>query len=643
MTPRILSLLAATALAVTTTLPGNAFAGPENDPSLVSAPTLNLTTLGFEGPIALYGVAGSQTLTFPVPPGLVPAELTATIQMPVNLHGGALEVLQDDRALSRIPLPVTDQAPIAIPLAGARIVDNSVTVTLRSYLVPPDGYCVFDPTNPLRLIGTSVRYVGQEVPPATVADFLPPVLSKLTLFVPSKPSKSESDAAIRLATATVARYGQQRPTIDVVALDGDIVAPPQPMERQIIVRERPGPGLALQGPNVVPALLISGDSGELANQARLLSSDVSKLAVSSKAVVGPLSTTPQLPPDLTTIRKLGQPGVNATALVNPQVTIPLDQTRLGRSVHGVRVHLQGSYTPLPASIAGQVVIKVGGETLTRWTTDSTGKIDTWVDIPDRVLQRYTNLDVSVNAAGNTGRCGEFQPITLTIDGESAVQTSLATPPVPGGFQALPQALMPRMEVGLQDGFDNLRRAVLILSGLQRLSSRPFDTEVTSLQDAAASTNPALLISANGWNFPDIALPVAAGDNGAIAVQNANGVGQAGTVTLDPAQPFGSLQTTYTGGRTVLIATSNGAPQELDRLLGWLDADISHWSRLSSNAVLSFPNRAPVTVATDAGATGSEQSADRPALYLSIGIGALILVAIGAGLIALRGRRSRGSQ
>jgi hypothetical protein len=636
-----MSVLAATALAVTIALPGNAIAAPDNDPSLASAPTVSLTTLGAGVPIALYGIAGSQTLTFPVPPGLVPAELTATIQMPVNMHGGILEVVQDDRAVSRTPLPLTDQAPIVIPLVGARIVDNSVAVLLRSYLVPPEGYCVFDPTNPLRLVGTSVRFTGQELPPATIADFLPPVLSKLTVFVPGKPSRSESDAAIRLATATIARYGQQRPAIDVVPLAGDSVAPPQPLERQIIVRERPGAGLSLQGPNTVPALVISGESGELTNQARLVSSDISKLAVSSKAVAGPLSSTPQLPPDLTTIRKLGQPGVNATALVNPQVTIPLDQTRLGRSVHGVRVHLQGSYTPLPASISGQVLVKVGGETLSRWTTDATGRIDIWVDVPDRLLQRYTSLDVSVNAAGNTGRCGEFQPITLTIDGESAVQTSLAKPPVPGGFQALPQALMPRMEVGLEDGFDNLRRAVLILSGLQRLSSRPFDTETTSVQDAVASPNPAVLISANGWNNGSITLPVTAGDKGAITLQDANGVGQSGTITLDPAQPFGSLQTTYAGGRTVLIATSNNAPQELDRLLGWLDADVAHWSGLTSNAVLAFPGRAPVTVTTDAAAPEAPQPADRSALYWTIG--GLVLVALAGGLIALRSKRSRGSQ
>lgn len=640
VTSRIWSLFAATVLiAGAAVAPAVASAAPEDDISLVNSPTLNLRTLGANADIALYGIQGSQTLTIPVPRGLIPAELAATVQLPVNTRGGTLEVTQDQRVVSRVPLP-PDQAPIAIPLTGARVVENALTVQLNSYLTMPDGYCAYDPTNPLRLVNSDVRFTGAEQPPTAIADFLPPVLSKLTLFVPPNPSQSESDASIRIATAVVARYGLQRPSVDVVTTDGGPVAPPQPLERQVIVREGEAPGLSLQGPNAVPALLISGPAGEVTNQARLLSSDISKLAVQSKAVVGPLSNTPQLPSDHTTIRKLGQPGVNATALVNPRVTVPLDQTRLGRAVHDVRVHLQGSYTPLPASVAGQVVVSIGGQTIDRWPTAADGRIDRWVDVPDWQLQRYTNVDIAIDAAGNTGRCGEFQPITLTIDGETPVESKLAKPPVPTGFQSLPQALMPRVAVGMDPGFANLRRAVQILTGLQRLSSRPFDAEVRSLADAVASPNPALLISADGWNDDRIALPVAVNSDGLITVENVDGSGNSSTLTLDPKVGFGSLQTVYTGGRSVLIATSSEAPGELDRLLGWLGSDVPRWSGLSGNAVLAMPGRDPFTLTTPAAGPESAAAADHKSLRLRVGAGVVILAALGAGLVAWRGR-SRG--
>lgn len=631
-------LFAAAVVVSVAIVPGTAAAAPGEESSLLSSPALNLQALGADPTLALYGIQGSQTLTIPVPPGLAPAELTATVQVPVNTRGGTLEVLQDQRVLSRTLLP-PDNSPITLPLTGARVVAHAVTVQLNSYLTMPDGYCAYDLTNPLRLINSAVQFTGVEQSPTAIADFLPPVLDKLTLFVPPNPSYSESDAAIGIATAVVARYGPQRPAVDIVTTDGGPVAPPQPLERQIIVREGQAPGLNLLGPNAVPALLISGPAGEVTNQARLLSSDISKLAVQSKAVAGPLSTVPQLPADHTTIRKLGQPGVNATALVNPRVTVPLDQTRLGRAVHAVRVHLQGAYTPLPDSIAGQLVVSIGGQTIDRWPAEAGGRIDRWVDVPDRLLQRYTNMDIAVEAAGNTGRCGEFQPITLTIDGETPVETKPANPPVPAGFQSLPQALMPRVEVGMDAGFANLRRAVQILTGLQRLSSRPFDAEVRPLADAVASPNPALLISADGWADDRIALPVAVNSEGVITVENVDGTGKSSTLTLDPTVGFGSLQTVYTGGRTVLVATSTHAAAELDRLLGWLDGDLARWSGLSGDAALAMPGRDPFTLTTPT-AEPETVATDDKSLRLWVGAGVVVLVALGAGLVAWRGR-SRG--
>ncbi|MGU3497848.1 hypothetical protein [Mycobacterium sp. C31M] len=646
MTARIFPLLAAVLVVGGTALPGVASAEPEADTSLANSPSLSLRALGGESTIALYGVEGLQTVSIPVQPGLLPTELDATALLPVNALGGTIEVSQDDRIISRVPLPA-DQTRFSIPLVGARVVDNAVTVLLRSYLSLPDGYCVFDATNPLRLTDTEVRYAGQELAPNTIADFLPPVLRKLTVFVPADPSPAEADAAVRLSTATVARYGTQRTEVDIVSDDGGAVPAPQPLERQIIVREGDDPGLRLEGPNSVPALRISGPAGDLSNQARLLSSDLSRLAVQSAAVVGPLSTSAQLPTDVTSIRLLGQPGVNATALVNPRVTIPLDQTRFGRSVQGVRVHLQGSYTPLPENIGGQVVISVGGEVLDRWAAEPSGSIDRWVDVPDRLLDRYTNLDVAVNAAGNTGRCGEFQPITLTIDGESPVQSTLADPPVPLGFQALPQALMPRIEVGIGDptavAFDDLRRAVLILTGLQRLSGRPFDTAVVPTADAIGSTNPAIVVSADGWNDDRVQLPVDVDASGVITVENADGTGASTTLALDPMIGFGSLQTFYDGGRTLLVATSTNSPGELDRLLLWLDGDVARWSGMRGNALIAVPGRDVIALTTlEAQAPAASATADRKILYLAISGAALLVALVGAAVLVQRTRRSEPS-
>jgi hypothetical protein len=127
------------------------------------------------------------------------------------------------------------------------------------------------------------------------------------------------------------------------------------------------------------------------------------------------------------------------------------------------------------------VALVGGETIDTWSVDDKHLIDRWVDVPDRLLQRYTTLGISLNVAGNTGRCGEFQPLTLTIDGASVVQSSEADPPVPAGLQSLPQAFMPRVLVGIgPDAFADTVRAAAIVVAMQRLSALPIDPAVTGI-------------------------------------------------------------------------------------------------------------------------------------------------------------------
>ena len=606
---------------------------------VADAPTLGLPTLGADEDIALYGLQGTQTLTLPVPLGLTPDALTATVELPPNVRAGSVSVTQDNRTVSRIDLP-PDRATVSIPLAGATIDDNAITVLLRSQLLPPDGYCLYDTTIPLRLSDAAVAYTGRERPPTVVADFLPPVLERLTIFVPESPSRAESDAVLRLTTAVVARYGEQRPDVDVEALTGPDSSPPpsRPFERTIIVREGPTAEVTLTGAEGVPALLVTGPPNDLLNQARLLTSNVSQLALSSKAVVGPIKSSPQLPADVTSIRDLGQPGVNATAL-EPQVAVGLDQTKLGRPVKDVRVLLKGSYTPLPSSVGGQVVASVAGQTVDRWPIDSSGVIDRWVAIPNADLQRYTNLDVAVDLSGNTGRCGEFQPVTLTIDGATTVETSAAQPPSPLSFQSLPQALMPRVQVGIGEGsFADTRRAATILEGLQRLSALPIDTEVVPVADAMSSQHAAVIVAADGWPDDTVALPVRSASDGDLDVETLDG--DRTTLRLQPGLRFGSLQTVY-DDRTLLVATSNNTAAELDSLLDWLDADSQRWARLGGAAVIAAEGQEPVTVAAEAPQpdTTATEANTNPTWWVAAGAAVAAVAALLGWLILRRRRRA----
>ncbi len=279
--------------------------------------TLSLTDLGNASTLEFYALDGTADLTVPVPHGLTPTALNATVQLPVNLRSGMIGVTQGEREIARVNLPTTDQAPIVIPLAGAEVIDDSATMTLRAYLVPLEGNCVY-PWSPLRLFKGTVSYTGVEQPPTTVATFLPPLLRKLTIFLPQSPSAAESDTAVQVATSATAHYGNQAPEIVVAPLgDGQAAppTPPGPQERQIVVKAGGDNGLSLQGATGVPWLLISGPLGPSEeSDTALLFSDLSDLALAPRAVVGSLKSSVRLPGDTTTLRELKQPVATSTAL-----------------------------------------------------------------------------------------------------------------------------------------------------------------------------------------------------------------------------------------------------------------------------------------------------------------------------------------
>ena len=652
---RSASLILAAFIAMGVTTP-SALADPVGSGQVAADPTLGLRDLGVDPTLSFYGLEGTQSLVIPVPQGVAPAALTASVELPFTLRRelpfdppvGSFTVLQNGRTISRVDLPGADNGPIRLPLTGAEVRDNAVAVSIRTNLLPPEGYCIADGSTPLRLNGVAVEFTGTERAPATVADFLPPVLQRLTIFLPARPTRAESDAAVRLTAGVVAHYGAQPTAVTVARLDGDAPLPQaQPFERQLIIRESATPTVELEGTSGVPALLITGPGDDLLNQARLMSSgNPLRLALGSKAVAGPVQDGPQLAADQTALRDIGQPERHATALANPHVNIDVDQTRFGRAAHDVRVHLQGFYTPLPSNLSGQLVVSVNGETIDRWPADPNGAIDRAVAIPDRLLQRNTHLEVAIDAAGHTGGCGESQPVTLTIDGDTTISSTAASPPVPRGFQSIPQAFMPKVEIGItDDAFADTVRAAKIVAGLQRLSALPLDPSVTSLEEAAASPNSAILISANAWKDDQLTLPVAVSKDAKDAVRLGaqDGSGKPLSLTLDPGLRFGSLQTVYTGGRTVLVATSNGSAAQLDVLLDWLNADPKRWDRLKGTAVIAPQDQEPVTVTAEPASQPKPQLQQRNSgNYWLIGVGVAAVLLVGSSVIYLRSRNEPGT-
>lgn len=591
----------------------------------------------------------ASTFSFIVPKGLTAASLNATVEIPVNLEFGYITAAQDGRTISRMPLPLKDQSALVIPLSDVRVTDNWASLTLTITAVPVgDTYC-WDPMAPLRLVNTSVTFTGNEVPPTTVAAFLPPTPRKLTIAIPPKPTHSESEAAIQLAAALATRYGWMSTIINVVPLAGDSLTLPeaQPGERQMVLKETEDKGLTLQSANrITPQLLITGPGNELTNQTRLLTDQSLTYALSTKAVAGPLVTEQRPVGDTTTLGKMKQSGLSSE-LARPEVSIKIDQSQFAQPVGGIRVHLLGSHTPLAHNFNGEVIVSIGDMLLDRWPTNADGTIDHWVTIPDENLQRTTMLKVRMHTTGDPGHCNDYLNPMLRIDPDTEIQAIRSSPPAPPGFRSLPQALMPRVQIGIgDDAMGDTMRAAQIIVGLQRNSAIPLLVTLTSLKEAIDSQNPAVLISADGWTDQSLTLPFSA-EQGRLTIGTLDAGGTFTELTLDPAIKWGSLQTLFDGRRSVLIATSNGAPAQLDELLRWLNDKSGRWGDLDGRAAISVPgNPGPLTVPNrrsdlpDSDAASSGQGFEKWIWRVAGAIAAIALA--GALWILWRTYRSRGS-
>jgi len=100
---------------------------------------------------------------------------------------------------------------------------------------------------------------------------------------------------------------------------------------------------------------------------------------------------------------------------------------------------------------------------------------------------------------------------------------------------------------------------------------------------------------------------------------------------------------FDGKRTLLIATSNGAPRQLDELLGWLGGGPGRWSGLNGRAVISVPGQLPVTVPNESTAVmaaqpDSSDGGDKYSWAWWVAGGVVAVAALGALAILLSARR-----
>ncbi|CAM3164781.1 Cellulose biosynthesis cyclic di-GMP-binding regulatory protein BcsB [Prescottella defluvii] len=628
--PRSLATLATGMLiAIASLVPaaGAASAQAADDTTVVTGQSVTFPELGRAPDVSFTSDSAPVTVTLPVPDGLNARQLTGSLTTPMDFREGWLEIRSDGRTVQRLEIPAANESgiPIRVPLDGLDVVDRTVTLSIASHYIPIDQRC-YDRSRfaPMTLRDAAVVYDGVEKQPSSPAEFLPPILRKLTIHVADDTSQAQQNAALTLSTAIVNQYGSQPTLVELAAMPADGTLPavaPALFERSIVVGGSSQAGIGLQNaPSGVPLLRITGDDAALSSQVDLFVANLDGYAAASRAIATPDKKVPEVAQDVVTLGQLNIGALTASGLNRIEVPIEVNQTQLGRPVRDLSAHLFGTYVPLPASRSGILTVSLGGVQLESAPLDSSGQFDVRVNVPDNLLTRYMTLTVALDITGDF-QCGTSDASSLTVDPRSTVSSQLAVPPLPGGFASLPQTMLPTVDVGLGgNDLADLVRANRLLVQMQRSSYLPLQPRVRPFTEAATGTLPAILIAADGNVPQSVDQPLRSADPALLALQGVTGT-----------TPYGAIQVLEPGNRTVVLASSNGAPGDLDALLGWLDADPARAPKLTGDVLIGPRDAAPFVIGVRVTDITAQADADGDS---GIGAGAVAAIAAGTAVLAV---------
>lgn len=638
--PRITGLSSSLLVVAVLAAPAQVAAQP------VAAQTVaGATSVGIAESLSFNDRTDEVGVPIPVPAGLTPRTLVATVQTPVEMERGNLEAWSGDLLLARIPLDGAQEViRVEIPLGRAQVRDDVADVTLRTVLTSGGQACPDWTERSLELRDSEVIYDGEPEVPRVLADFIPPVLDTLEIYLPDPPTPVEAEAAAELAITASTRFGKRGLAIEVRNASDARAPEATPFTRRVEIREDTDTRIELVDA-AVPTVQITGDATTLAQQSRSVSTDLGGLAITGAVTVDAPLPAPRALMTEATLDELGTGTVSARSPGSVRAAFGLDQTRLATVSGDVSIDLLGTYSPPPANRSGLIVVSAAGTVLDSWVADQSGVIDRLVTVPASLLGRYTEISVSLQTAGEGAACGVVQPLTMLISGDSRVRITEPGSPAPGGFDSLPQALMPRVQVATGSGsLADTGRAITILSELQRLSDIPLRPNWVSTDELMSSQAPGIMV-ASGEVPAGLPLPLELTGGRSLEVV-ARGQDAPSSLRFYEDIDFASLQVVEDGDRAVVVASTTSGSAELDRTLDWLGADRNRWDSLRGNVLFTAPSRDPVALSTTEALRADVPESQRPgAVRTALIVGSVAAVAglVLAGVVWLTTRRGRASR
>lgn len=599
-------------------------------------------SLGLPERVTLAGANINQDFTVPVPSGFSPLRLRGLIHAPVDFAAGFVEIVDGTgRFLATINLPavVPEQAvvPFDVDISAARVTASEMPLSFTVRQPPLSAADRCGLGQEVLLSDLAAVFVGAEPAPTSIANFLPPVLQRLTIYTPVDADDAEKQAALTLASAVTRLYRPQAIAVNVVDQQRGATPPPAPRFTRAVVVERGDAGLTVVNPDRAEVFLrVSGRGNQLSDQASLMVADLQSLVQVRQARVDQAATLSDDDADEFSFGELGMTGA-ASVLRTSTLTVGVDRAALGTGrVDGLRMHLLATHTPVASMDSASVTVSANGQALTAAPLTESGRVDLQLDVPAEFLRQRVAFDFDLTFSPRQLCSPTIAPVAFELDPRSTLRVQRGGGPL-GGFGAVPSELAPEFLVAF-DGTspDQLDYAVRAVSDLARLTGAPLAPRVVDINDAADARKGALIV-ANAATIDRTSLrPPIRGQGSAVQV------GVSRELRADVDRGLGSVQVfaDEPRDRTVMLITTSGAWSLVERLFGYIDAQPDGISSLTGD-VLAAGAGGEVTNLTIGPAASPEADGQE-----SSGVAGWAIAAAVLGVLAIAGAvvwwRRRGS-
>lgn len=623
-----------------------AAADPLNsDPAAGPDVTMPWRSLGLPERVTLSGANTTQDFTVPVPSGFSPVRLRGLIHAPIDFGAGFVEIVDSTgRFLAAINLPavVPEQAvvPFDVDVSAARVSASAMPLsfTVRQPLIPAPDRCGLG--QQVMISDLDAVFVGAEPAPTSIANFLPPVLQRLTIYTPVDADDAEKQAALTLASAVTRLYRPQRIAVGVVDQQRGATPPAAPRFTRAVVVERGDAGLTVVNPDRSNVFLrVSGRGEQLSDQVSLMVDDLQSLVQVPEARVDQAAATQDNDRDEFSFGELGVSG-ETSVLRASTLTVGVDRSALGQGrVDGLRMHLLATHTPVSAMDSASVTVSVNGQAVKATPLTESGRVDVEFDVPAEFVRQRIAVDFDLTFSPRQLCSPTIAPVAFELDPRSTLSVRRGGDPL-GGFGAVPSEFAPEFLVAFDGSSpDQLDYAVRAVSGIARLTGTPLTPRVVAVPDAADARTGAVIV-ANAATIDRTSLRPPIGGQGT-EVQ----VGLSRELRAQVDRGLGSVQVfaDEPRDRTVVLITTSGAWSLAKPLFDFIDGQPDGVSSLTGNVLAAGADGTVTNLSI--GPTASPEPTDhdpRGVPWWAVGAAVLSLLVLLAVSAAVWWRRRRGS-